>query len=1327
MAALDWHGSGDGSDNESSREGINTAGHETGVLRVDLEEGGGGGENDREMGLEDRQFVEKSAVAVAVAEDGNGSGTLSIPDGEPKKEEADRKKKTAKIKQPTVQFIRLFSFADKYDYFLMFFGTLGAAAHGSGVPIFLLFFGKVLNGLGGSFSKDTVDKYTLYYVWLGLATLCSCWIEVSFWMLTGDRQSAKLRAKYLEALLRQDVEFFDTDTSTGDFVSSIASEPLIVQNAISEKMGNFIYFMSKFVAGFIIGFTIEWRIALVTCAIVPFIAGAWGGYVYTLSRSTALASKAYAEAGTTAEQAIAQVRTVYSFVSESKFIEAYSTYLEKTMKLGARAGFTKGVGVGFTYTVIYPCFALLLWYGGVLVRQGTINGGQALATIFSVVVASMALGQAMPNVDFFAKGKAAGYKIFQIIDHESKINVVDENAETLDAVEGHIELRNVDFAYPARPDVFVFKNFSLVIPPGKTVAIVGTSGSGKSTVVSLIERFYDPVAGEVLLDGYDIRRLNLKWLRGWIGLVNQEPALFATTIAANILYGKDNATQEEIEAAAKGANAHSFIERLPLGYQTQVGERGIQLSGGQKQRVAIARAMLRNPAVLLLDEATSALDAGSEQLVQDALDRLMVGRTTIVVAHRLSTIRNAESIAVVQQGQIVEKGTHQELISRQDGAYSALVRLQEMAAMSDVGMRRSSSINGQSGRFMAGQSGRFSRGSRSSRGSSKSFSFSMTRGGSMKSADKGEAGEKRIQKGSITRLLTMCKPEWQYGVGGVIGSMLAGCQNPAFSLIIAEVLTTYYEPMNKLKTDIDDYSLILVAIGVSSLFIFVLQYYSLGVLGENLVKRVREKMFTTILRNELGWFDQDENNSSQILARLNSDATNVRTAIGDRASLILQNITLICVAWIISIVLQWKLALVIISVSPLLVLSASAQKLFQEGFAGDMNLAYARATHVAGEAVTNIRTVAAFNAEDKVQALFAEELQGPSGRSFLRGQVAGFGLGLALCLMYCSKALGMWYAGKLINDDGAKFGDVIKVFLVLIMSASSMAETLALAPDLIKGGQAVESVFEVLDRKTAIEPDDPKGAQAEKVSGDIQLKNVSFAYPSRPDVVIFKDLNLRVRSGRSLALVGASGSGKSSVIALIERFYDPISGQVLIDGKDLRKYNLRSVRRHIALVSQEPALFSYSIYENILYGKDGASEAEVIQAAKAANAHNFICSLPDGYQTQVGERGVQLSGGQKQRVAIARAVLKDPAILLLDEATSALDAESEKVVQEALDRLMKGRTTVMIAHRLTTIRGADTIAVVQEGSIIDEGSHADLIAKGGAYARLLNLSNRHQE
>lgn len=395
--------------------------------------------------------------------------------------------------------------------------------------------------------------------------------------------------------------------------------------------------------------------------------------------------------------------------------------------------------------------------------------------------------------------------------------------------------------------------------------------------------------------------------------------------------------------------------------------------------------------------------------------------------------------------------------------------------------------------------------------------------------------------------------------------------------------------------------------------------------------------------------------------------------------------------------------------------------MFLKGFAGDVGKAHSKATMVAGEAVTNIRTIAAFNAQAKVLHLFGKELEGPKQSILVRGQIAGISYGLSQFFAFSSYGLGLWYGGTLVRDNLANFGDVIKVFMVLIMSAFAVAETLSLTPDLVKGGQALISVFTVLDRKTLVDADDPDGEVVNCVKGEIELKHVDFAYPSRPDVVIFKNLNLRIHAGHSVALVGASGSGKSSVISLIERFYDPNAGRVLVDGRDIRKLNLRSLRKQMALVQQEPALFATNIHENILYGKETACESEIIEAAKTANAHNFISALPDGYKTEVGERGVQLSGGQKQRVAIARAVLRNPAILLLDEATSALDAESEKVVQEALNRLMQGRTTVVIAHRLSTIQGANTIAVVQDGTIIEQGSSKELLARKGAYHKLVNL------
>lgn len=398
------------------------------------------------------------------------------------------------------------------------------------------------------------------------------------------------------------------------------------------------------------------------------------------------------------------------------------------------------------------------------------------------------------------------------------------------------------------------------------------------------------------------------------------------------------------------------------------------------------------------------------------------------------------------------------------------------------------------------------------------------------------------------------------------------------------------------------------------------------------------------------------------------------------------------------------------------------QQLFLKGFGGDYSRAYSRATSLAREAIANIRTVAAFGAEDQISRQFASELDQPKKQALVRGHISGFGYALSQFFAYCSYALGLWYASILIKHKDSNFGDIMKSFMVLIITALAIAETLALTPDIVKGSQALGSVFGILHRKTAIDPNNPTAKMVTQVKGNIEFKNVCFKYPARPDITIFENLNLKIPSGKSLAVVGQSGSGKSTVIALVMRFYDPTFGAVLIDGYDIKRLNLRSLRLKVALVQQEPALFSTTIYENIKYGNGQASEIEVMKAAKAASAHEFISRMPEGYKTHVGEKGVQLSGGQKQRVAIARAMLKDPAILLLDEATSALDTASEKLVQEALNKLMEGRTTILVAHRLSTIRDADRIAVLQNGRVMELGSHEQLSRKPGSiYGQLVNL------
>ncbi|KAG6538099.1 ABC transporter B family member 19-like [Zingiber officinale] len=1236
-----------------------------------------------------------------------------------------------KRQEQSAAFYELFSFADRWDYLLMAAGSVGAVVHGSAMPVFFLLFGDLVNGFGKnqhhlSVMTHEVSKFALYFVYLGLVVCLSSYAEIACWMYTGERQASALRCKYLEAVLRQDVGFFDTDARTGDIVFSVSTDTLLVQDAISEKVGNFIHYLSTFLAGLVVGFVSAWRLALLSVAVIPGIAFAGGLYAYTLTGLTSKSRESYSNAGVVAEQAIAQVRTVYSFVGESKALNSYSEAIQNTLKLGYKAGMAKGLGIGCTYGIACMSWALVFWYAGVFIRNGQTDGGKAFTAIFSAIVGGMSLGQSFSNLGAFSKGMTAGYKLLEIIRQKPSIVQDQCDGKCLEEVHGNIEFKEVTFSYPSRPDVIIFRDFSLFFPAGKTVAVVGGSGSGKSTVVALIERFYDPNQGLVLLDNVDLKTLQLKWLREQIGLVNQEPALFATTILENILYGKSDATFAEVEAAASAANAHTFVSQLPNAYSTQVGERGVQLSGGQKQRIAIARAMLKNPKILLLDEATSALDAGSESIVQEALDRIMVGRTTVVVAHRLSTIRNVDMIAVIQQGQVVETGSHEELLSKgASGAYASLIRFQEMARNRDFG----------------GPSTRRSRSSRLSHSlSTKSLSL---RSGSLRnlSYQYSTGADGRIEmvsnadnvrkypapRGYFFKLLKLNAPEWPYTMMGAIGSVLSGFIGPTFAIVMSNMIEVfYYRDPNAMERKTREYVFIYIGTGLYAVVAYLVQHYFFSIMGENLTTRVRRMMLAAILRNEVGWFDEEENNSSLVAARLANDAADVKSAIAERISVILQNMTSLLTSFIVGFIIEWRVALLILATFPLLVLANFAQQLSLKGFAGDTAKAHAKTSMIAGEGVSNIRTVAAFNAQDKILSLFASELRVPQQRSLRRSQTSGFLYGLSQLCLYSSEALILWYGVHLVRDGSSTFSKVIKVFVVLVVTANSVAETVSLAPEIIRGGESIRSVFAILNRGTRIEPDDLDAEPVDSIRGEIELRHVDFAYPSRPDVVIFKDFNLRIRAGQSQALVGASGSGKSTVIALIERFYDPTAGKVLIDGKDIKRLNLKQLRLRIGLVQQEPVLFAASIMENIAYGRDGATEEEVVAAARAANVHGFVSALPEGYRTAVGERGVQLSGGQKQRIAIARAVLKDPAVLLLDEATSALDAESECVLQEALERLMKGRTTVLVAHRLSTIRAVDSIGVVQDGRILEQGSHTELLTRAdGAYSRLLQLQHYH--
>ncbi|KAJ4796757.1 ABC transporter B family member 4 [Rhynchospora pubera] len=845
------------------------------------------------------------------------------------------------------------------------------------------------------------------------------------------------------------------------------------------------------------------------------------------------------------------------------------------------------------------------------------------------------------------------------------------------------------------------------------MAIVGESGSGKSTVISLVERFYDPRAGEVLIDGVNIKKLKLGWIREKIGLVSQEPLLFMTTIRENILYGKEGATLEEVRQAIELANAANFIDKLPMGLDTMVGQRGAQLSGGQKQRIAIARAILKNPKILLLDEATSALDVESERNVQEALNRIMVKRTTLVVAHRLNTIRTADCISVVHQGKIVEQGPHDELIKDTAGAYSQLIHLQEA---------RDESTSKSHNHSMSIKHC-FNHGSSRGRSKRHSLIHILSPDDEDATEEKGDGKENVLNKAPVGRLVNLNRPEFPVLLLGSLAAAVHGVLFPMLGVVISSAIQAFYEPAHELRKDTGYWALICVILGITSVIAIPVQHFLFGVAGGKLVERIGSLSFQSVVRQEVSWFDDPGKSSGKIGARLSVDALNVRRLVGDTLALMVQCLATLVCGFVVAMVANWELALIITVVIPLMGLQGYAQVKFLKGFSADAKVLYEEASQVAGDAVSSIRTVASFCAEKRILETYNCKCAASMNQGVRTGWVSGLGFGFSYLMLYLTYALCFYVGEKFVEHGKATAADVFKVFFTLVLATIGVSQTSALGSDSAKARESAISIFEIMDRESKIDPSSEEGLVLENVTGDIQLRNISFSYPTRPDVPIFTNLLLSIPSGKTVALVGESGSGKSTVIALVERFYDPDSGTILLDGIEITRLNVSWLRKQMGLVSQEPILFDDTIRANISYGKEGdVTEEELIAVAKASNAHQFISSLPQGYDTYVGERGIQLSGGQKQRVAIARAILKDPKILLLDEATSSLDAESEHVVQEALDKVMVGRTTIVVAHRLSTIKGADILAVVKNGRIVEKGRHDTLMGtKNSVYASLVEL------
>eukprot|EP01054_Gregarina_sp_Poly1_P010000 Gregarina_sp_Poly_1__9999@NODE_665_length_6873_cov_524_942404_g503_i0_p1_GENE_NODE_665_length_6873_cov_524_942404_g503_i0NODE_665_length_6873_cov_524_942404_g503_i0_p1_ORF_typecomplete_len1394_score229_49ABC_membrane/PF00664_23/2_3e44ABC_membrane/PF00664_23/2_9e49ABC_tran/PF00005_27/3e43ABC_tran/PF00005_27/3_4e02ABC_tran/PF00005_27/2_5e40SMC_N/PF02463_19/4_4SMC_N/PF02463_19/5_6e05SMC_N/PF02463_19/76SMC_N/PF02463_19/2e05AAA_21/PF13304_6/0_00052AAA_21/PF13304_6/7_5e05AAA_15/PF13175_6/0_00059AAA_15 len=1340
------------------------------------------------------------------AHEDSAGGAAPLPDKPEKK----------KRKFPPRITMTALKFREGWDTALIVVGITCSIILGVLPPLNMVIMGNSVAAAGDPRqSSSAINRMVLNFVILAAVGFFVSGISVLCLETASERQVRQLKLRFLKSILSQEIGYWDVQ-DTGVLAADIEQSCIMLRDGTGLKLGQIFQFGSQFCAGYVVALIRGWRMGLVMIVVTPLLAA---GSAVIVSRVRAAARRAklsFEKAGAVAEEALPSMRSVAAFGLENTFSQRFDAEVNAGLREDLKAARAKALSVALMFFILCLSYALGWWYAGREVRRAWEDsngddlgvGGRVITVFFSIIVASFSLGQIVPNGNSFVTASQAVESAQKLIDRMSLIDPNDMSGKILDRIQGKIEFKNVKFAYPTRQDRPVYEHVSFTIEAGETVALVGPSGCGKSTVVQLLQRFYDPQDGEILVDGVNIKEYQLKSYREQMALVSQEPRLFCDTVAKNIEYGKPtSATMAEIHSAAKMANAHDFIKSFPQGYNTNVGQGGSMLSGGQKQRVAIARAIIRDPGIMLLDEATSALDNQSEKVVQKALDKLIAAkrRTTIIIAHRLSTIRFADKIIVIDNpdgygSRVIEEGSHDELMQNADGIYRGLVEAQHLittAADDDSakeiseGFEKKALVARLSKSFIESKHSRLSNDiqrelsvarfmSKYSKGDSVVRDESkLSRDPSKLAAVKENAvwvsHGPEAKKPKLRHVFKYLREDWWAILTGIISSVFVGGIFPTIGILIAEFMGVFYDYDPNLSaaengasvtSRTNKLSLFFVGFSVLVFIVQVGQEYSFGYAGERLIARLRRMLFKHIMHQDMEFFDAPQNTPGTLIAIVAADCALMKGVTGGNMSIVFQNSSTLLIAIIVGFVTNARLAgVALVGFIMNLPVGFIQNRLVRTTqMRPDANEDQQSAGFVMNEAVQGMKVVASYglqpNMTEAYDKVLREELKNGQRNAYVSAVAAGF----ANSLTYFCNALSFWYGGTLLQESMTSgsgeldMTGMMRVIFVLMMASNAMGRSVSWVTDQKKAKLATHNILGVLNREPKINILDESGT-TRPIEGNIKFDHLKFRYTHRPEVPVLEDINFDVKPGQTVALVGGSGSGKSTIVQLLERFYDVeasdvmriwlatqhvdeaefekrlslsnmFGGVITIDGVPIQNVNLKHLRKQIGLVSQEPILFQGTIKENIRFGEPDANDEDILEAAKLANAHDFIMKMPDGYETEVGKGGGRLSGGQKQRVAIARALVRNPRLLILDEATSALDPESEDLVQKALDRLMErsNRTTIVIAHRLSTVRNADKIVVFAPepnvGSRIAEvGTHDELMAKpNGIYHALVMIS-----
>ncbi|CUG87307.1 ABC transporter, putative [Bodo saltans] len=1220
--------------------------------------------------------------------------------------------KKSEESEPMVSPKDVFRYADNIDKALMAVGTFTAFTAGAGMPAFSFVMGEMINELlrPNSDVEAELARVSLIMTIVGVVVYVLQGSFVACFLITAYRQIARIKARYFAAILRQDMAWHD-EHKPGDLTARMTGDTRVLQNGINDKLGSGIMQFGTFVFGFGFGFYYAWELTLVMTGTLPLIGGLGGAMATAMTAMTEQSRAHFAKAGAVATEVIENVRTVQTFGREDHETERFAAAVIDAEAAGIRKDLVSNLSIGGTYGIMFCTYTIAFWFSAYLIEWGRNDVGEVTAAFFSVLIGSFGIGLVFPSVTSFTEARGAACKIYAVIERTPEIDILADGKD-IKTLSTAIDFKHVRFSYPTRRDQVLFTDLNVTIPRGKKVAFSGASGCGKSSIIGLLQRFYDPVEGTVEVDGVDMRELRLSSWRDLIGIVSQEPSLFSGSMSENVRIGKPDATMEEVIHACRLANIHDTIMSLPDQYDTAVGNVGSQLSGGQKQRLAIARAIIKKPMLLILDEATSALDRKSEVEVQTALDGLLTDAsnqmTVVVIAHRLATIRNVDCIYyidydAVNGSHIAEAGTFDELMALK-GHFAAMAVKQ--------GAHNDSAATSANTPQSAGDDAHHSKAHHDRHDPLRNQSEA-----SAVPIEKLLAYEVDNTVVSPMRIMKMNRENIWAVVLGLLGSLISGGVYPIYAYVFGKMLNVlgkYAADIPKLHSETRIIAPLFIAIGVGAFIGWALQSFY-GYAGEKLTTKIRTQLFRNILRQDQSFFDTPGRDAGSLSGLLSGDSEAIHQLWGPSIGFKVQLVCNIFVGLIIAFVHQWKLAFVCVASMPAMILAGTLQQMLIFGF-GHQGEDELREESVVIESLTNVRTVVSFNLGESRSKLYAETVAKELPRNIKKGAVIGVIYGFTQFAFYGMFALSFWYGGKLVANGEADFEEVMITTMAVMMGAMGAGEAGGFATKVNDAQISSKRVFAVIDRKPLIDPYD----RADTTIGngcDIQFDAVKFIYPARPKQVVLQSLTAQFRDKTFNGLMGQTGCGKSTSIQMLARFYNPTRGEIRINGKAMLDMDLQTWRENISIVLQEPNLFSGTIRENIRYSMVGATDAEVEHAARLASIHDDIVNMPHGYDTDVGYKGRALSGGQKQRVAIARGLLRKPKLLLLDEATSALDNATEAKVQEGIETAFRENpmTIVSIAHRLTTIRHANKILLLDEGEILEEGNHDELMALNGEY------------